>query len=227
MDITNFLTECASTAYPEPESKLHTEISKGALKHFFGSIYRPIERVSIYSPNPDIYKPSVLDVGCGSGFMCDLFDKKDWSWNGITLDQDVVSSSVFNGEDGPHFITLQDMHDLGSFGNHVFDLVWARHVLEHSPIPLKVLQDFKRITKPNGYIYLEMPAPNTMSFHAFNPNHYSCFDMNGWTGLIQKCGLEIIDYKEYSFSINPPGREPYQDMYYGWYLRNPAAVVQD
>jgi 2-polyprenyl-3-methyl-5-hydroxy-6-metoxy-1,4-benzoquinol methylase len=216
MDITKFLEQCASTAYPEPESILHSKLSEMAFKHFFGSVYQPPKII------PVDFKPKVLDVGCGSGFMSTAFSEKGWEWDGITLDQSVVDK--FSGKwDGPLSLNVQleDMHGLSdeSWLSSHYDLIWARHVLEHSPIPFKVLLDFKRIVKQGGYIYIEVPAPNTQSFHCMNPNHYSCFDMNGWVGLIAKAGLEIVDYKEFTFVVEPPGREKYHEMYYCFYIR--------
>lgn len=216
MDISEFLKQCASTAYPEPESNLHSQISEGAVKFFFDQIWKPVVHG---------LTPVVLDVGCGSGFMYAHFRDRGWNWDGITLDDDAITafedkhSSASDPEPGN--INKRDMHNLGVIFHKSYDLIWARHVLEHSPIPLKVLVDFKQILKPGGYLYLEMPAPDTQSMHAMNPNHYSVFDIHGWVGLIFKAGFEVVDSKEYQFTITPPQTPPYNDKYYAFYLRKP------
>jgi ubiquinone/menaquinone biosynthesis C-methylase UbiE len=73
-----------------------------------------------------------------------------------------------------------DFADL-DFDDESFDLVWARHALEHSVVPAFLLSEFHRLTKPGGVLYVEVPAPDTACVHETNPNHHSVLASGcGW-----------------------------------------------
>jgi len=45
----------------------------------------------------------------------------------------------------------------------------------NSVTPLFTLGEFRRVTKPDGSVYVEPPAPYISACHENNPNHYSVF----------------------------------------------------
>jgi ubiquinone/menaquinone biosynthesis C-methylase UbiE len=98
------------------------------------------------------------------------------------------------------------------FDDASFDLLWARHVLEHSFMPHYTLTEFRRVLRPGGIMYLEVPAPDTL-LHERNPNHYSVLGKTMWTALLERSGFGIVGATDY-FGETVDGRS---DEYWGFY----------
>ena len=88
---------------------------------------------------------SVLCVGCRNTVELDLFHA---AGVGRVVGIDLVS---------PHpGILVMDMHDM-SFGDAVFDAVYASHSLEHSFDLGKVLREIERVGRPGAVVGVEVP----------------------------------------------------------------------
>ena len=84
------------------------------------------------------------------------------------------------------------------------DFIWCRHALEHSPYPLFTLFEFHRVLKPNGQVFIEVPAPgNERAYiHEFNPNHYSILGDRMWQGLFIKANFELV--QDWIYDVDLP-----------------------
>lgn len=134
----------------------------------------------------------VLDVGCGQGPALAWFAANGLDATGITTNADDLSACNAAG----HEVWCYDMHAIGDhFAPEVFDLVWARHVLEHSVIPFFTLTEFARVLKAGGILYAEMPSPNTACCHESNRNHYSVLGLEMWKHLIVRSGFELLEVR--------------------------------
>jgi ubiquinone/menaquinone biosynthesis C-methylase UbiE len=131
---------------------------------------------------------SILDVGCGQGPALEWFTANGFSPLGIALGQQDVDACIAAG----FRCEQMDQNDM-TFPDRAFDCVWARHVLEHSVIPLFTLTEFARVLQPLGILYAEMPAPDTACAHQTNANHYSVFPASCWQSLIERAGFEIVE----------------------------------
>lgn len=139
------------------------------------------------------HKGFILDIGCGQGPALEIFAEHGHSAHGIALNDDDVAECKTRGLNA----TKGDMHDLSAFDGQWFDLIWARHVLEHSPIPLYVLKQFGRIIPEGGLLYVEVPQPDGPCRHELdNQNHYSVFGMRAWVGLLKKAGFTLKEAGE-------------------------------
>ena len=201
----SFIEGCNATAYTEtPDSlKFHSEIAQSAWDKVRWAVL-PADGKQI------------LDIGCANGFAMEMFARDGFTEvTGITCSQADAEEAQSRGLKN---VIVWDMHDLYDlhFGEMApqLDLVWARHVLEHTPVPLFVLQGIHLILRPGtGKLYVEVPAPDTACRHTTNVNHYSCFGREGWEGLFDKAGFAPIE----SFDINvkvPAG----DDRYFCWLL---------
>ena len=68
-----------------------------------------------------------------------------------------------------------------------FDLIWARHALEHSPMPYFALREWYRVSKQ----YLLVVVPEVSEYIANYPGHYSCLSEEMWEALFKKSGWEV------------------------------------
>jgi SAM-dependent methyltransferase len=150
----------------------------------------------------------VLDVGCGQGLALPHFAELGAEAVGLTLgpDFEVCRAQGFA-------VRSMDQSFL-DFADAEFDFLWCRHVLEHSVFPLFTLTQYRRVLKPGGHAYVEVPAPETSRRHEDNPNHYSVLGKSMWQSLFQRAGFELAWVADFSFEL-PTG----PDLYWGFLLR--------
>ncbi len=109
----------------------------------------------------------ILDFGCGLGRHTVFFAKNgyevsafDLSKKGVLKTQEWVAKEQLTVD-----IKVADMHDL-SYPDNYFDAIFAYHVISHSDTlgVKKIINEIKRILKPNGEAYLTLCSKETWSF---------------------------------------------------------------
>ena len=145
----------------------------------------------------------VLDIGCGQGLALGLFRENGLSPVGITLNETDASVCREKGYD-----VLEMDQSFLEFGDQTFDFIWCRHCIEHSVFPYFTLQGFHRVLRAKGYLYLEVPAPDTKCGHQDNKNHYSVLGKSMWSSLLQRSGFSILDVIDIDFEV-PAGPDTY------------------
>jgi SAM-dependent methyltransferase len=170
-----FLEKIKRETYPEPVADLPAAITEKTLGMFLNKHSLP-------------ENSRVLDVGCGQGVALELFKKERFSAVGITLNSEDVSVCRQKGYE----VYEMDQSFL-DFNDEEFDFIWCRHCLEHSIFPYFTLAELFRVLKRKGYLYIEVPAPDTVGNHHSNKNHYSVLGKNMWVELIKRSGFDILD----------------------------------
>ncbi len=178
----NFLAKIAQQTYPEPPTPLHSQITR--------QMWEKVKDEAKVAANWKI-----LDVGCGQGVALEIFRAEGLAAIGITLNPEDVQVCQRRGFD----VRAMDQSFL-DFAAAEFDLIWCRHCLEHSIFPFFTLSEFHRVLKPQGFLYVEVPAPNTSCHHENNPNHYSVLDKSMWLSLLTRSGFAVKNI----YDINLP-----------------------
>jgi SAM-dependent methyltransferase len=129
----------------------------------------------------------ILDVGCGQGVALELFSARGCRATGITLNAEDARVCRERG-----FDVLEMDQSFLDFPDAAFDVLWCRHCLEHSFMPLFTLSEFYRVLRPAGLLYVEVPAPDTPCAHQENVNHYSVLGESMWRSLLVRSGFEIV-----------------------------------
>jgi SAM-dependent methyltransferase len=192
-----FLSSLTGDIYPEAPSEPHLTITRTIIEQLHtDGLLRPGARV--------------LDIGCGQGLALAQFRRLGIDAVGVTLgpDYDVCRTQGF-------YVRQMDQNFM-SFADAEFDFLWCRHVLEHSAAPLFTLSEYRRVVKPNGLVYVEVPAPETSAHHETNANHYSVFPSACWLQLFSRARLLVQSSLELSFAV-PCG----PDRYLSYLLRRP------
>jgi len=179
----SFLKKIKKETYSEPISEVHTTITNKMFEYVS-------DKFQIASNN------KVLDVGCGQGVALELFVEQNFSPIGITLNREDYEVCKNKGYE----VYEMDQSFL-DFNEEEFDLIWCRHCLEHSIFPFYTLSEFYRVLKRKGYLYVEVPAPDTASNHQANPNHYSVLGKSMWAELIKHAGFIILDIVDINFEV--------------------------
>ncbi len=117
--------------------------------------------------NPWIHKnipanSSILDIGCGGGFLTNYLAQNGHSVHGIDLS--AQSLEVAKKTDSTNSVTyLQANATSLPFADNSFDVVSAMDILEHIENPESLISEASRVLKPNGLFF----------FHTFNRNFFS------------------------------------------------------
>jgi SAM-dependent methyltransferase len=168
-----FLRRIENETYSEHDSDLHRMLIDKMLPEFIRFI-------------PD-RRSRLLDVGCGQGYASQRFKAMGYQHvTAITLNDEDVLATRNRGID----CHKMDMTFLG-FEEKAFDALWVRHALEHSPFPYLTLLEFNRVLNSDGFIYIEMPKPDTPRALENWPNHYSIIGQLMWSSLFNRSGFHI------------------------------------
>jgi len=125
---------------------------------------------------------SVLDVGCAQGQAIPALEKHCDRVVGVTLGNDAMLASHAG-----HHVYLADMTFL-PFGPGEFKLLWCRHVLEHSPMPLLTLMEWHRVARQ--WCIVIVPS---IAFHGYGEGqHYYILHPDQWKVLFKRAGWSVL-----------------------------------
>ena len=141
----------------------------------------------------------VLDVGCSAGYMMQA--ASDLGLEGVGLDCSAFAISLC-AERGLQ--ALEGHFDAMPFADATFDIVTAKHTLEHVVDPRAALREVARVLRPGGVALIMVPDADYWKRHLL-PNRGSYFrpDRAGWQhhvyygasqlqAMAQACGLQPL-----------------------------------
>ena len=131
----------------------------------------------------------VLDVGCHAASLLNLFKQRGSQIVGI--DPNPRGSKAKEWYD---IEVRQAMFSPNLFGAEEFDGIMHSHVLEHLSDPLSVLKEFRRILKPGGWVFIEVPneSHETVLTKEVIP-HLFFFTPDTLKALSLKAGFEVVN----------------------------------
>jgi 2-polyprenyl-6-hydroxyphenyl methylase/3-demethylubiquinone-9 3-methyltransferase len=107
---------------------------------------------------------SVLDVGCGAGFLSNALALTGMKVTGVDLSEDSLAvARKYDKSKKVEYISADAYHL--PFADASFDVLTAMDFLEHVDRPQDIIQEFSRVLKPGG-IFI---------FHTFNRNLLAYF----------------------------------------------------
>jgi SAM-dependent methyltransferase len=178
-------------------------IEKGALRAVFGYTHLQVPagyllagqllgRLKYRNTPPFRSGRQALDIGCGNGKFLVKLRALGWEVQGVEFNAGAVGVcrdsdlNVFHG----------DLHAAG-FPDESFDMVSARHLIEHLPDPNRFMAEIARILKPGGYLYIRTPSSRALGRKIFGkywfpnevPRHLVLFSPENLTLLARQHGL--------------------------------------
>jgi 2-polyprenyl-6-hydroxyphenyl methylase / 3-demethylubiquinone-9 3-methyltransferase len=102
---------------------------------------------------------SILDVGCGGGFLSNELARNGYQVTGVDLSAESLRVAKAHDETNTVKYQIADAYQL-PFPDKSFDVLTAMDFLEHVDRPDLVIKEFSRVLKPKGLFF----------FHTFNRN---------------------------------------------------------
>lgn len=162
-----YLTALLQDVYPQPEDEGHSGLAKLVIDTWGARLTTC---------------HSVLDVGCGEGFCQPFFEAWGMSYEGVCLGQDFMEAKI-KGRN----VKKMDFNFL-EYEDRSFDLVFARHSLEHSPMPILTLMEWERVSRQ--WLGVILPAPEWYTFTGLN--HYSVAGLEQAKNWLDRAGWRIL-----------------------------------
>ena len=138
-------------------------------------------------------KLNILEIGCGRGEMLEKLEHYGHNVIGIDLDSNCINVSQNKGLNAKQAHTT----DLIEEYSGKFDLIITMHVVEHFLDLDEELGNIKKLLKPNGQFYIEVPGiKNTAYGYDFlfmiHNVHTYYFNLCTLTNVLNRNGFELV-----------------------------------
>lgn len=128
---------------------------------------------------------TVLDIGCGGGFLTLALIRAGFRCTGLDVAESVLASGRARDVEKKANWIVGDALNL-PFEKHSFDAVCIMDVLEHVPDPRRAVQEALRVLKPGG----------TFLFHTFNRTPMAwLFAAKGLDWFLRDSQTHVHDWK--------------------------------
>ena len=203
-----FLELIKTEVYSEPDTPMHTSMIDMVIKDLAENQLGDDKSISI------------LDIRCGQGYaMTKIKELGFENLQGITMSQEDVDATIKRG------FKCENMdQSFMTFSDNSYDFMFSRHCLEHSPFPYYTLMEYFRVCKPDGKIYIEMPAPDNHRPLEHIANHYSIMGVKMWIALMQRTGWKILVATDFTIKLtdqNNPDK-PFDEKNLVFVLQKPT-----
>ena len=147
---------------------------------------------------------SILEIGSADGTFLSLFKKNGWHIKGIELNDYMIKKAREK-----YNIVLEKIHILDVDPEESsFDVISLSHVLEHMPDPVTILTHCKKLLKPSGLIFIELPysplsgdTTQEKLSEYLDTTHLFNFRPKSMTKLITKSRLELISIDRFFYTF--------------------------
>lgn len=112
---------------------------------------------------------NVLDVGCGTGAMINLFSNllPETSFSGIDNSDKILEIVKGTSTSTDRIQYIHGNANSLPFSNNSFDFVYTRLLLMHNPNPSEIVKEMVRVCKPGGIVCAVEFDDGTQVFHPF------------------------------------------------------------
>jgi 2-polyprenyl-3-methyl-5-hydroxy-6-metoxy-1,4-benzoquinol methylase len=174
----------------------HTDSSQG----FINRLYHRVRSITlgnkknIVARKTGLKKGKLLDVGAGTGAFASFMQKAGWSVSGLEPDLDTIERAKQINQ-----IDLQPVDKLFQLEGGSFDAITLWHVLEHVHGLHEYLEQFKKLLRPGGKLFIAVPNYTSYDAAVYGefwaaydvPRHLYHFSPFAMKQLVTKHGFAI------------------------------------
>jgi SAM-dependent methyltransferase len=143
---------------------------------------------------PFVGQGKLLDVGCGTGKDLLRLQEAGWAVTGVEISP--YAASLARARLGCEVMVGQ--FDEAPLDGRQFDAVRLSHVLEHLPSPRRSLEKVRRLLRPGGVLWLEVPNAGSVERRLFRrywwswdlPRHLYHFTPATLVRLLREVGFQ-------------------------------------
>jgi len=143
----------------------------------------------------------LLDLGCAAGYFMEEAVRAGFEAHGTDLATWVERIAAERGVANVHAGRLTDVN----FGAGSFDVVHSSQVFEHLPNPLEELAEIRRVLRPGGILYVNVPNYQCLSIVLgrddfelnMPPEHVAYFTPRTLARLLSSAGFEVVRTSSY------------------------------
>ncbi|MEM9256545.1 MAG: class I SAM-dependent methyltransferase [Pseudomonadota bacterium] len=148
--------------------------------------------------------PTILEVGCSSGFFLRLL--RESAPHATVIGADFISGPLFKlASDLPDVPLLQFDLTRCPFEKPTFDAVVLLNVLEHIEDDQLALEKVYGMLKPGGTLVIEVPAgPALYDYYDEHLMHYRRYDLARLRSQVGSAGFRILKASHLGFFLYPP-----------------------
>ncbi|MDY6955002.1 MAG: class I SAM-dependent methyltransferase, partial [Thermodesulfobacteriota bacterium] len=211
-EISGFYPDDYSVYEKNPRMKRHGHAERAVMRHRFNYRHLQVPRLfRLLGPalGTFLYRDAVpfvpdgkgLDIGCGNGKFIHAMNALGWHFQGVEFSEVAVNVcrkaglEVFHGD-----------LEAASFPDNTFDLVSARHVIEHVPRPDHFVGEITRILRKGGRLVIRTPNSQALARKWFGkywfandvPRHLVLFCPANLRMLTERHGLRLLREKTFT-----------------------------
>jgi len=146
----------------------------------------------------------LLDFGCGTGGLLTEARRSGFEVCGVET-QEAAVAFARSARDLPVYVSIEELRH--TRGEDLFDVVVARHTLEHVSNPKQTLREFRGLLRPGGLLVIIVPhfnfvarriLPNSMprfSYGLIHKGHQYYFTKNTLSEYLKEAGFPGIEFR--------------------------------
>ena len=155
-----------------------------------------------------------LDIGCSEGLYLAAMKELGWNTFGFEVDEAKISRAKKKGLNvsAPRYSLLE---------RESYDFIFSRHVMEHIPDFMMILNQAVSLLKVGGVLCVETPNMHSLLallnvrkikrtawgapglVHVYPPTHIHGFTPRAWSNVGKKLGLKVLDIRTYAAAGDP------------------------
>lgn len=136
---------------------------------------------------------NLIDVGCGIGLFAEVAIKRGWNVYGTEYTDEAIE---INRQKGVNM--MQGKLNANNYSPDFFDAITSFEVIEHINNPIEEMNNFYKILRKGGIVYITTPNFNSLSRNLLKndwtvityPEHLSYYTPKTLKHLMQECGFK-------------------------------------
>jgi 2-polyprenyl-3-methyl-5-hydroxy-6-metoxy-1,4-benzoquinol methylase len=176
------------------------------IEHFWciwrNEVFKRMLKVKALDTNK---KMLVLDAGCGNGIVRHQIESdSNWIVDGVDIEFNILESNHNKMSRGRTL--FYDINERNELFKERYDIIILFDVLEHLSDPKKFLDAAGFHLKENGFIFLNVPACESLRSRYDNiVGHIIRYDRKSLMDLVKEVNFKCIEAKYWGFFLYPIG----------------------